>query len=166
MSSNVASLTELLIRERPALLRRVQRILGGDNGAEDVIQAVWFKARGDDDSQAIDNPRAYLYRLAANLATDHGRESTRRSRLLADHYLWGPDEVISTEEQVMAQDELQRVLDAAGHLPEPTRTIFRLNRLQGLTQAEIARRLGVSVTTVENHVRTALQRLAWARSGR
>ena len=37
---------------------------------------------------------------------------------------------------------------------------------QGLTQAEIARRLGVSVTTVENHVRTALQRLAWARSGR
>ncbi len=65
----------------------------------------------------------------------------------------------------MAQDELQRVLDAAGHLPEPTRTIFRLNRLQGLTQAGIARRLG-SVTTVENHVRTALQRLAWARSGR
>jgi len=40
MSSNAASLTELLIRERPALLRRVQRILGGDNGAEDVIQAV------------------------------------------------------------------------------------------------------------------------------
>lgn len=166
MSSNAATLTELLIRERPALLRRVQRILGGDNGAEDVIQAVWFKARGVDDSQAIDNPRAYLYRLAANLATDHGRESTRRNRLLADHYLWGADEVVSTEEQAMAQDELQRVLDAAGHLPEPTRTIFRLNRLQGLTQADIARRLGVSVTTIENHVRTALQRLAWARSGR
>lgn len=89
MSSNAASLTELLIRERPALLRRVQRILGGDNGAEDVIQAVWFKARGVDDSQAIDNPRAYLYRLAANLATDHGRESSRRNRLLADRYLWG-----------------------------------------------------------------------------
>ena len=117
------------------------------------------QARGVDDSQVIDNPRAYLYRLAANLATDHGRESTRRNRLLADHYLWGPDEVISTEEQAMAQDELQRVLDAAGHLPEPTRTIFRLNRLQGQTQAEIARRLGVSVTTVENHVRGALQRL-------
>lgn len=166
MSSNAASLTELLIRERPALLRRVQRILGGDNGAEDVIQAVWFKARGVGDSQAIGNPRAYLYRLAANLATDHGRESSRRNRLLVDHYLWGADEVISTEEKAMAQDELQRVLDAAGHLPEPTRTIFQLNRLQGLTQAEIARRLGVSVTTVENHVRSALQRLAWARSGR
>jgi len=166
MSSNALTLTELLIRERPALLRRVQRILGGDSGAEDVIQAVWFKARGVDSSQGIDNPRAYLYRLAINLATDHGRESTRRNRLLAEHYLWQEDEQISTEEQVMAQEELQRVLDAAGHLPEPTRTIFHLNRLQGLTQADIARRLGVSVTTVENHVRTALQRLAWARSGR
>ncbi|HAV71906.1 RNA polymerase [Stenotrophomonas maltophilia] len=166
MSSNATTLTELLIRERPALLRLVQRILGSDGGAEDVIQSIWFKARGVDSGQAISNPRAYLYRLAANLATDHGRERTRRTRLLAEHYLWGPDEVLSTEEQAMAQDELQRVLAAAEHLPEPTRTIFRLHRLQGMTQAEVARRQGVSVTTVENHVRSALQRLAWARSGR
>jgi RNA polymerase sigma-70 factor (ECF subfamily) len=166
MSTNATTLTELLIRERPALLRLVQRILGSDGGAEDVIQSVWFKARGVDSGTPISNPRAYLYRLAANLATDHGRERTRRTRLLADHYLWGPDEVLSTEEQVMAQAELQRVLEAAEHLPEPTRTIFRLNRLQGMTQSDIARRQGVSVTTVENHVRSALQRLAWARSGR
>ncbi|WP_312325378.1 RNA polymerase sigma factor [Stenotrophomonas sp.] len=166
MSSNASTLTELLIRERPALLRLVRRILGSDSSAEDVIQAIWFKARGVDGSVAIDNPRAYLYRLATNLATDQGRERSRQARLLADHYLWGPDEVLSTEEQAMAQDELQRVLAAADHLPEPTRTIFRLNRLQGQTQAEIARRRGVSVTTVENHVRAALQRLAWARSGR
>ena len=166
MTTNASALTEMLIRERPALLRLVQRILGNDGGAEDVIQAIWLKARGVDSGQAIDNPRAYLYRLATNLATDHGRERTRRARLLAEHYLWGPDEVLSTEEQAMAQDELQRVLAAAAHLPEPTRTIFRLNRLQGLTQADVAKRLKVSVTTVENHVRAALQRLAWARNGR
>lgn len=166
MSSNASTLTELLIRERPALLRLVQRILGSDGSAEDVIQSIWFKARGVDSGQPISNPRAYLYRLAANLATDHGRERTRRTRLLAEHYLWGPDEVLSTEEQAMAQDELQRVLEAAEHLPEPTRTIFRLHRLQGMTQVEVAKRQGVSVTTVENHVRSALQRLAWARSGR
>lgn len=166
MTTNASALTEMLIRERPALLRLVQRILGNDGGAEDVIQAIWIKARGVDSGQAIDNPRAYLYRLATNLATDHGRERTRRARLLAEHYLWGPDEVLSTEEQAMAQDELQRVLAAAEHLPEPTRTIFRLNRLQGMTQADVAKRLKVSVTTVENHVRAALQRLAWARNGR
>lgn len=166
MSSNATILTELLIRERPALLRLARHILGSDSAAEDVIQSVWFKARNIGNDQAIGNHRAYLYRLAANLATDHGRESTRRTRLLSEHYLWGPDETLSTEEQVMAQDELQRVLDAAGHLPEPTRSMFRLNRLQGMTQPEIARRMGVSVTTVENHIRLALQRLAWARSGR
>lgn len=166
MPSNASHLTDLLIRERPALLRLARSILGHDSGAEDVIQSVWFKARGVDSAQRIDNPRAYLYRLVANLATDHGREHTRRNRLLAEHYLWGADEVLSTEEQVMAQDELQRVLDAASHLPEPTRDMFQLNRLQGLTQAEVARRHQVSVTTVENHIRSALRRLSWARRGR
>ena len=128
MPSNAATLTELLIRERPALLRRVQRILGSESSAEDVIQAVWFKARGVDSQQAIDNPRAYLYRLAINLATDHGREATRRNRLLADHYLWQEEDEVSTEDQVMAQDELQRVLDAAGHLVylAPTRVNLQL----------------------------------------
>lgn len=164
--SNASTLTDLLHHERPALLRLVHRILGTDGAAEDVIQSIWFKARGVDDAQAIANPRAYLYRLATNLATDYGRERTRRARLLADHYLWGPDEAISAEEQAMAQDELRRVLDAVGHLPEPTRSIFRMHRLQGLTQSEVARQKGVSVTTVENHVRVALQRLAWIRQGR
>ena len=56
--------------------------------------------------------------------------------------------------------------DALASFQRPKAVSFRLNRLQGQTQAEIARRLGVSVTTVENHVRGALQRLAWARSGR
>ena len=166
MPSNASTLTELLIRERPALLRLVRSILGSEGAAEDVVQSVWLKARGIDNTLRIDNPRAYLYRLVSNLATDHGREHTRRTRLLAEHYLWGPDEVLSTEDQVMAQEELQRVLEAARHLPEPTRSMFHLNRLQGLTQAEVARCHRVSVTTVENHIRSALQRLAWARRGR
>ena len=118
MSSNATTLTELLIRERPALLRLVRQILGADGGADDVIQGVWFKVRGVGSEPVIGNPRAYLYRLASNLATDHGRERTRRLRLQAENYLWGPDEVLSTEEQVMAQDELARVLEAAEHLPE------------------------------------------------
>ncbi|KAF1008260.1 MAG: putative RNA polymerase sigma factor FecI [Luteibacter sp.] len=164
--SNASTLTDLLQQERPALLRLAHRILGTEGAAEDVIQSMWFKARGVDEAQTIANPRAYLYRLATNLATDYGRERTRRARLLADHYLWGPEEAVSAEEQAMAQDELRRVLDAVGHLPELTRSIFRLHRLQGLTQSEVARRQGVSVTTVENHVRGALQRLAWIRQGR
>ncbi len=160
--ANPSSLADLLQLERSALLRWVHRLLGADAGAEDVVQSIWLKARRADGG-SIDNPRAYLYRMASNLAADHHRDSARRARLLADHYLHGPDEVISAEQQVIARDELERVLLAAERLPEPTRSIFRQHRLEGLTQAEVARRRGVSTTTVENHVREALRQLSAVR---
>ena len=83
MPSNASHLTDLLIRERPALLRLARSILGHDSGAEDVIQSVWFKARGEDSAQRIDNPRAYLYRLVANLAEASGATTVVDSSKIA-----------------------------------------------------------------------------------
>jgi RNA polymerase sigma-70 factor (ECF subfamily) len=60
---------------------------------------------------------------------------------------------------------LSRVRAAAQALPEPTRTIFRLNRFEGMSQRAIAEQLAISTTTVENHVRRALDALARARDG-
>lgn len=44
-------------------------------------------------------------------------------------------------------------------MPPRTQQIFRLNRLDGLTQAQVAAQLGVSLSTVEKHLASALERL-------
>jgi RNA polymerase sigma factor (sigma-70 family) len=49
-------------------------------------------------------------------------------------------------------------------LPERTRQIFVLRRLEGLSYFEIGRRLGVSVSAVEKHMQRAVRHLA-ARTG-
>lgn len=163
--SQLSPLASLLIKERAALLRRARPIVGSLSATEDVLQRLWIKIQQMDDTVAIDRPRAFLFRLTSNLAIDHHRAEATRDRIQskADHYLWGPPATISAERAAMDKETLQRVLDALETLPEPTRTIFRLNRFEGMRIADIAVMYKVSTTTVENHLRRALERLRQAR---
>lgn len=158
-------LTHVLIAERTGLLRRAWRIVGSAHAAEDVLQRLWLKVQQVDDPDAIRNPRAYLYRLAANLAIDHRRSEATRERIQAqaDAYLWGAAEAASAEQVLIDRDTLARVMAALDGLPEPTRTMFRLNRFERMRIVDIAPLYDVSTTTVENHLRRALARLRIAR---
>ena len=57
-----------------------------------------------------------------------------------------PDRVLQ------AKESLSTVLAALRELPERTRTVFVLFRLENMKQREIADMLGISVRTVEQHV--------------
>lgn len=157
-----------MIAERSALLRRVQRVVGDPGDAEEVVQSMWLKVQGLTDSAPILSKRAYLFRLARNLALDMRRSQQRRGRLADDvqHLLSESDDTPGQDRILDSVLVLERVRQAALALPEPTRTIFRLNRFEGESHKAIAKRLAISTTTVENHIRRALEVLAAARDGR
>jgi RNA polymerase sigma factor (sigma-70 family) len=165
--SNASTLSELLIRERKILLSLIGRIVGNREAAEDVTQVAWLRIQDVEDAPPISNPRAYLYRLVFNLARDRLRGDRRRNDLQArtGELLWGNDNSLSPERIVASADILARVRRAAELMDEPTRTIFRLNRFEGLSQREIANRLNLSTTSVENHIKKALSLLARVRDG-
>lgn len=158
----------MIIAERAALLRRVERIVEDPADAEEVVQSMWLKVQAMDDGRPILSKRAYLFRLARNLALDFRRSQQRRGALAdaVQTVLSESDDAPGQDRIVDSSQVLERVRAAAAALPEPTRTIFRLNRFEGESQPAIARRLGISTTTVENHIRRALNALAAARDGR
>ena len=158
MPNNATAMTRLLVAERPSLMRLAQRIVGSAPAAEDVAQSLWLKVQRIEDEPPIANKRAFLFRLASNLATDHVRSESSRASIeaKAQAYLWAEPEAPSPEQAAIVSDELARVLRAAETLPEPTRGIFRLHRFKGLTQAEVAAHYGVSTTTIEKHMRRAM----------
>jgi RNA polymerase sigma-70 factor (ECF subfamily) len=134
--------------------------------AADLTQETWLRLVAHS-GQPVDDLRAFIFRIARNLAIDHMRLHGRRSVLdegLA--YLYevtgDPPEL---DEVVAAQQELARLGRALEELPEQTQRIFRLSRLHGRPHQQVARELGVSVSTVEkqmaralDHLRTRLQR--------
>jgi RNA polymerase sigma-70 factor (ECF subfamily) len=165
MPTNALALSRLLVAERPGLVRRLAGIVGSESLAEDVTQSLYLRLQRLKDDPPILHQRSFLFRLASNLAVDYVRAEQSQARRNAEAHalLWAEPEALDPERTTASCLELERVLKAASSLPEPTRSIFRLHRFEGLRQSEVAACYGVSVTTVEKHVRRALAVLRKAR---
>lgn len=147
--------------QREALLRFLLRRVGNASLAEDLTQETGLRALGAGAAASIENPRAYLFRIASNLALDHQRHR-RQGVELEDAEALGravPDRAPSPEAVALHRGELARLLAAVQELPPRCREVFVLAKFDGLSYAEIARRLGISRNTVITHMVAALKRL-------
>jgi len=156
MSTNSIALSRLLLAERKSLLRQVRRLVGAES-AEDVAQKLWLKVQTVRDDPPIIDKQAYLRRLAHNVAFDHVQDERRLhdAHSEAAALLHDGAAAISGERIALARDELTRVQTAIAALPFRTQQIFRLSRVEGMAQREIAAHLGISRPTVEKHLRHA-----------
>lgn len=135
----------------------------GRQEAEDVVQDTYLHLLQRGAAATLEHPRAYLFRIAANLAVDLARKAKIRSRYHAgdnveiDQLAGNAGSPEAASEGAM---ELRQLQAALAELPPLCRAAFLLNRIDGLTYAEIAERLGLSIRTIDrymvrawNHVR-------------
>lgn len=159
----VGGLEAVFLTHREALLRFFHARGGGD-AADDLLQELWLKASSAN-CQPVAQPLAYLYRMANNLILDRVRsESRRRSREQnwSDASFVAEDSAASShsgERILLAREQVKAVEAALSALGGRTETIFRRFRLDGLSQGEIAREEGISLSAVEKHLQKAYKAL-------
>lgn len=158
MNSNVTILTELLLKERPSLLRLIRRIVGSVTDAEDLTQTLWLRIQAVTDNPPINNKQAYLYRLARNVALDRLRSFDRHNALFDSAPI--PDEIEaplpSAETHLIDQENLKIIQHAIEDLPPRCREVFILRKVENLKIVEIAERLEMSPSMVARHLQNAL----------
>jgi len=150
---------QLFLTHRTALVTYATPIVGCRAHAEDVVQEAWLRFASAELSVAqLHQPSAYLYRIVRNLALDFVRRPLHGERQAADDDFFDflSDPRPSPEQIALQREELQRVHRALDELPERTRRVFELYRLEGLTLQAIADQLELSVGMVHNLVRQAL----------
>ena len=144
----------------PALRRYFQKRVGPAE-AEDLVQDVFvaMQVRG-----ALDEPEKvdrYLFRVAAHILA---RRRERQGWNWAAHAELGdldpPPDELSPERILIANERLARLMGALSALPPRMAEAFVLHRFDEMTYAEIARRMGVSVRTVESFIARAVTRVA------
>ena len=135
---------------------KARRILNCPALAEDVVQDVMVRLIAEPPGGIAGVSDAYIGRMVRNLALDRVRRQRFERRLFCplDHASDTEYGVNSTPEATAAWRESLRLVETALEaLPEPVRTAFRLHRVEGVPQIEIARRLGVSRALVCGLVR-------------
>ncbi|MDQ6481090.1 RNA polymerase sigma-70 factor [Dyadobacter sp. LHD-138] len=131
--------------------------LDDEANAEEVIQNVFIDLWQKGKTDQIENLSAYLYRAVKNKCIDQIRQRLVRGRY-EEIVLQTRDEEDPGTEELLAFQELKAVLNMAmNSLPEKTREIFRLSRMEYLSVREVSVALSIPERTVEYHLAQALK---------
>ena len=158
---------ELVRLKRERVFWIVQRIVGNQEDAREIAQAtfvrLWKSLSKYRPDQGFDT---WLYTIAANLAIDHYRvHGTARAVPLEDVAEPAADErtapsLAGDPLAALAGAEMGRIFDRlAARLGEKQRAVFVLSQIEGVPTEQIARMLGITASTVRNHLQQARRTL-------
>jgi len=155
------ALRNLLLADYRGLDRRLARRLGCADFASDVLQETYLRLEGMSDIGPVRSPKAYLFRIAVNIANDRRRAESRRLTVdEADGLLDIPDDRPDASRVIEDRSEISLLRRAIAELPERRRRVLLLSRIEGVPHREIAESLGVTVRTVEMDLKQAVEHCA------
>jgi RNA polymerase sigma-70 factor (ECF subfamily) len=156
-----ARLKQLYERYWNDLCRHIRATFGaGPPDAQDVAQSAFARYLSIDNHEAVENPRAFLYTTARNIALDvtrHHKHVSRHSlRAVQDEGAQIIDEC-SPERIALARERAAALSTVIESLPHRQRQALLLNRLHDLSYSEIAERIGSSKSDVRRQIVRALE---------
>ena len=148
---------EALFREHnQALLGLLTVRLGSSQAAREVAQEAYVKLLNLADSSTVSHQRAYLFKIAQNLATDRLRHRAQVTKHHELHFFDEEDPTVDPERATAAHRELRFLQRALRELPPKCRHAFTLHRYQGLALSEVAAEMNLSERMVRIYVCRAL----------
>ncbi|WP_417663208.1 sigma-70 family RNA polymerase sigma factor [Pseudomonas sp.] len=124
--------------------------------AADLAQDTFVRVLANRQTQELREPRAYLSSIARSLMIDGFRRRALEKSYLETLASMPEQLEISPETRVLILETLVEIDSMLDNLGARGREIFLLAQLDGLSQVEIGRRLGLSTNTVRKHLVRAL----------
>ena len=137
------------------LLRYIRMRVKFESDARDIAQETYLRFIRLAKPDVIENPEAYLFRMASNLVWEHQlRQQKGATTVETDRE---PDADEFTPMDFAISDQIgERIKDALEGLPPVPRNVMILHLRDGVTCPEIASQMGVSVSMVKKHLSRAV----------
>lgn len=152
------TLLAALVRHYDELVDHVRRRFGERVFAREVVHDLCLQLLEQDEKQGVRTPVALLRKIAHDIAITRYRSERRRQTwvvgvpTLPDVVSGAP----SQERHIDGERTLALLTEAIANLPPRCQMVFVMHKLHELPQAEVAERLGISLKTVEKHLRLGM----------
>jgi RNA polymerase sigma-70 factor, ECF subfamily len=155
------ALARLYDAYRVILFGLLVRILNSREEAEDILQEVFLQVwrRAGDFDEKRGRPFTWLVTLTRSRAIDRLRLLAARQRLAAAAERDQPDQASDAFSDTVKSGQREIVRQALAELPEEQRQTLMLAYFEGLTQSEIASKLGAPLGTVKTRMRSGMIKL-------
>lgn len=143
-----------------ALHRYLLRLSRSEDAAKDIGQEAFAKVFAYENYESIDNPRAFLFRVAHNAFIQTYRKQRNSPIDTVEDFdrLSVKDMCVSAEDQLVSKQRLAAFGEAIDLLPPKARRVFIMRKVFGLSHKEISEALNLSPKTIEKHVAKGLKR--------
>lgn len=152
------SLINTLVRHYDELVDHVRRRFGDRGFAREVIHDVCVQLLEKREKDDVVTPLALLRKISHDQAISRYRSERRRQAwvvALPDEYETAC-EAPTPSRQYESSQEFERLVAAIADLPPRCQMVFVMHKIHELSQAEVAAQMGISLKTVEKHLRLGL----------
>ncbi|KPX93835.1 RNA polymerase sigma-70 family protein [Pseudomonas amygdali pv. mori] len=158
LSVSQSRFNDVFLAQRPVLLRTLQRMVGNQNAAEDLLQEPWLRVSRALTEHPVDHLEPFVFQTARNLALDHLRARRIHGRTMLEDVSPAQLESVvaqmgSPEDAAHAKRLLENLSASLNTLSPRQQKIFTLSRLDGRSYLEIAEQLQVSASTVQKELK-------------
>ncbi len=153
VGGSASAFTELYYRYGAQLHAHLLRMIKSEETAreiyQDIFMKIWERREGIDASKPFG---AYLYRIAVNKVYDHFRKIAREKRLATSLAVSSESSHRDTENGLLYDESLRLIRNAIDQLPPARRQIYVLCKIESKSYEEIATMLGISTSTINDHI--------------
>ena len=150
-----SAITAAFLEHSGFLKKFLAGFLPAQQDIEDVAQETYLRAYIAEQREQIEQPKAFLFRIAKNLALT---SLSKKSRQITEYIEEAGTAVVlgtaaGSDQELEAQQWLDLYCEAVANLPEKCRQVLLFRKVHGLSHGDIGERMGLSVSSVEKYLR-------------
>jgi len=153
-----AAFAELFNRYKKKLYYFALSYLNDNAEAEEVVQSIfvrlWENRSTLNETMSIKN---FIYKSTVNACYNFLKKKAIRNRYLENELIAFDENENRSYDEIFYKDLKRQIDSIISSLPPQQQQIFQLSRFEGLSHADIASKLNLSIRTVENQTYRALK---------